>query len=204
LPFKALQQLKHAATEMYDDVVGRVSEKSGMRLFEACSKAAELTQGLYGPLFGQLDPAHLAESARGLEIGVEYGERVLKRYRPALWAEQGPKLLNRLVHDYPTHGFTIDQEEAHELGIPTRIPDAQEATPLDQLALALIEYGTTSDLITLVGPPAAAIGAGQPAQERMRQENPASLRVRRRRQPKGAEAQTRDKLRAIPEKEGVA
>jgi hypothetical protein len=204
LPFKALQQLQNGATELYEEVVSRVSQKSGMRLFEACSKAAELTQGLYGPLFGQLDPAHLAESARGLEIGVEYAERVLKRYRPALWAEQGPKLLNRLVHDYPTHGFTIDQEEAHELGIPTRIPDAQEATPLDQLALALIEYGTTSDLITLVGPPAAAIGAGQPAQERMRQENPASLRVRRRRQPKGAEAQTRDKLRAIPEKEGVA
>jgi hypothetical protein len=150
LPFKALQQLQHGATELYEEVVSRVSQKSGMRLFEACSKAAELTQGLYGPLFGQLDPAHLAESARGLEIGVEYAERVLKRYRPALWAAQGPKLLDRLVHGYPTHGFTIDQEEAQDLGIPTRIPDEQEAALLDQLALAMIEYGTTSDLITLV------------------------------------------------------
>ena len=72
---------------MYDDLVTRISRKSGMRLFDACSKAAELTQGLYGPLFGQLDPAHLAESARGLEIGAEYAERLLKRYRPALWEE---------------------------------------------------------------------------------------------------------------------
>ena len=98
LPFKALQQLQNGATELYEEVVSRVSQKSGMRLFEACSKAAELTQGLYGPLFGQLDPAHLAESARGLEIGVEYAERVLKRYRPALWAEAPQPSSSRLSH----------------------------------------------------------------------------------------------------------
>ncbi|HEX7549390.1 MAG TPA: hypothetical protein VF579_02330, partial [Candidatus Methylomirabilis sp.] len=74
---------------------------------------------------------------------------------------RGAKLLDRLVHDYPTHGFAIDQEEAQDLGIPTRIPDAQEAAILDQLALALIEYGTKSDIITIVGQPAAAIGAVQ-------------------------------------------
>lgn len=159
--FKALQQLQHGAAEMYDDLVGRISSKSGMRLFDACSKAAELTTGLYGPLFAQLDPTHLAESARGLEIGGEYAERLLKRYRAAFWAEQGPKLLDRLVHAYPTHGFIIDREEAVQLGLPTRIPDAQEAALLDQLALALIEYGTDSDLITLAGQPAAAVAATQ-------------------------------------------
>ena len=161
LPFKALQQLQHGAAEMYDELVGRISSKSGMRLFDACSKAAEFTQGLYGPLFGQLDPAHLAESARGLEIGGEYAERLLKRYRPTLWAEQGPKLLNRLVHDYPTHGFVIDQEEAQNLGIPTRTPDAQEAALLDRLALALIEYGTEQDLIALAAVPPDMISATQ-------------------------------------------
>lgn len=198
LPFKALQQLQNGATEMYEEVIGRVSRKSGMRLFEACSKAAELTQGLYGPLFGQLDPAHLAESARGLEIGVEYAERVLKRYRPALWTEQGPKLLDRLVHGYPTHGFTIDQEEAHELGIPTRIPDAQEAALLDQLALALIEYGTTSDLITLVGLPAAAIAAAQQVLDQIpeRQQPADSPRVRRNREKGAAKRRTHDNAAA--------
>lgn len=54
--FKALQQLQHGAAEMYDELVGRISSKSGMRLFDACTKAAELTHGLYGPLFGQSIP----------------------------------------------------------------------------------------------------------------------------------------------------
>jgi hypothetical protein len=159
--FKAIQQLQHGAAEMYDDVVGRISSKSGMRLFDACSKAAELTTGLYGPLFAQLDPAHLAESARGLEVGGEYAERLLKRYRPTLWAENGPKLLDRLVHAYPTHGFVIDREEAQDLGLPTRVPDDQEATLLDQLAIALIEFGTEQDLIARAGLSRETIKAAQ-------------------------------------------
>ena len=192
LPFKALQQLQHGAAELYDDLVSRISQKSGMRLFDACSQAAELTQGLYGPLFGQLDPAHLAESARGLEIGEEYAERLLKRYRPALWAEQGPKLVNHLIHDYPTHGFVIDREEAQELGIPTRIPDAQEAALLDQLALALIEYGTDSDLITLAGHPATALAAAQQVLDQIpeRQQPTDSPRVRGNRKKEPAKRRT--------------
>ncbi len=162
VPFKALQQLQHGAVEMYDELVGRIARKSGMRLFEAGSKAAEFTQGLYGPIFAQLDPVHLAESARGLEIGGEYAERLLRRYRPALWAEQGQKLLDRLVHAYPTHGFIIDQEEAQELGLPIRAPGGPEAALLDRLALALITFGTDSDIIALAGQPATRIVAAQP------------------------------------------
>ncbi len=191
LPFKALQQLQHGAAEMYDELVGRISTKSGMRLFDACSKAAELTTGLYGPLFAQLDPAHIAESARGLEIGGEYAERLLKRYRPALWAGQGPKLLDRLVHAYPTHGFVIDREEAVELRLPTRTPDDRESTLLDQLAVALIEYGTDSDLITLAGQPASRIAATQRVLEESsgtKRGTPAPRRLRR--PPGGSHAGT--------------
>ncbi len=161
VPFKALQQLQHGAVGLYDDLVARISSKSGMRLCDACSKAAELTAGLYGPLYARLDPAHLAESARGMETGGEYAERLLKRYRPALWADAGPKLLDRLVHGYPTHGFVIDWEEAEALGLPTRLPDAEEAALLDRFAFALIAYGTEQDLITMAGLPQATIDAAQ-------------------------------------------
>jgi hypothetical protein len=167
VPFKALQQLQHGAAEMYDELVGRIARKSGMRLFEAGSKAAEFTQGLYGPIFAQLDPVHLAESARGLEIGGEYAERLLRRYRPACWADHGPKLLDRLVHSYPTHGFVIDREEAEELGLPIRAPARPEAALLDRLALALIAFGTEQDLITLAGPPPATVAAVQQVLDRL-------------------------------------
>jgi hypothetical protein len=79
-----------------------------------------------------------------------YAERVLRRYRPALYAEQGETLLRRLIREYPTHGFVLDREELQDLGVPTRLPDATEAPLLDQLALALLEFGTEADLIGLI------------------------------------------------------
>jgi hypothetical protein len=162
--FRALDQLQHRATEMYDGLVSRIVQSSGMRPFEACSKAAELTSSLYGPLYSQLDPARLAESARGLEIGSAYAAWLLRRYRPEFYAERGEQLLHRLVHEYPTHGFVLDREEIQDLGLPMRMPDSTEGELLDQLALALIEFGTASDLITLADPSGesgAAVGEGR-------------------------------------------
>jgi hypothetical protein len=160
LPGVALRQLQDGATACYDALVRRIVKESGLRPLEAGSKAAELIGALYAPLIQQLDPARLAECARGLAVGKAYAERVLRRYRPALWAESGPQLLDRLVQDYATHNFVLDPEELAEVGLPTRAPDDTEATVLNQLALALIAFGTDDDLIALVsggdGPPTPA------------------------------------------------
>ena len=161
LVYAACNELQYGATKMYDDLVGRLSNQSGMRLFDACSKAAELTSALFGPLYGHIDPARLGESAEGLEIGAQYAERLLKRYRAAFWAAQGSKILDRLIYGYPTHGFIIDQEEVQELGLPMTLPDDQEAALLDRLALALIEFGTEQDLIALAGHSRETIAAAQ-------------------------------------------
>ncbi len=153
LPGMALRQLQQEVMEVYDTAVARIVKASGLRPFEAGSKAAELIGGLYAPLLGQLDPARLADCARGLGVGKAYAERMLQRYRPALYAERGEALLRRLIHGYPTHGFVLDREELEDLGLPNRPPDATEAPVLDQLILALIEFGTQADLIEMVRPP---------------------------------------------------
>jgi hypothetical protein len=150
VPFRALDQLQRVAAGTYDELVGRILEKSGMRPFEACSKAAELTSSLYGPLFAQVDPTRIAECARGLELGMEYALRLLRRYRPELEDKQARKIVHALVHTYPSHGFIIDFEELAELGLPVRGPEADEIPFVDELALALVEFGTETDLIDLV------------------------------------------------------
>ncbi len=151
VPGAALRQLQQEAMELYDTVVTRIVKASGLRPFEAGSKAAELIGGLYAPLLGQVDPVRLADCARGLGVGKAYAERVLQRYRPGLYAERGEALLRRLIQDYPAHGFVLDREELQDLGLPNRPPDPTEAALLDQLALALLEFGTHADLIEMVG-----------------------------------------------------
>ncbi len=170
VPFRALEQLQRVAAGTYDELVGRILEKSGMRPFEACSKAAELTSSLYGPLFAQVDPARIAECARGLELGMEYALRLLRRYRPELEGKQGKKIVHTLVHAYPSHGFIIDFEELAELGLPVRPPEEVEFPFVDDLALALVEFGTEADLIELVPIPAAVGRLRRPRPARQRGE----------------------------------
>ena len=87
--------------------------------------------------------------------------------RPALYAERGEALLHRLIQTYPTHGFVLDREELEDLGLPNRPPDQTEATLLDQLALALIEFGNAADLIEVVEAPHTPETAAQKAIEGM-------------------------------------
>ena len=139
-PFTALAQLKDGVMAFYDEAVGRIVQRSGMRPFEACSQAAELTSAVYRTIYQQIDPNRLAESARGLEIGCEYGVRVLRRYRPDVFAKDGEQLIHRLVHAYPSHGFVVDLEELAELGLPARAAeDGAERDAVEALAEAIIE-----------------------------------------------------------------
>jgi hypothetical protein len=147
LAFTALEQLQDAALRCYDAAVARIAKQSGMRLSDACAQAATVTRGLYAPLYAQLDPLRLADSARGLAIAGELADRVLRRYRPAVDAETRRSLIHRLVHTYPAHDFALDLEEVTELGLPARGPSPAEAPHLEDLGLALLAFGTEEDLI---------------------------------------------------------
>lgn len=159
----ALREVERRAVDCFDRAAQRILERSGMRPFEACAKAAELVGALYGPLLGRLDPARLAESARALDLGRAYADRLLRRYRAGLSEEDRARLLDRLVRDYPAHGFVLDQEEAGELGLPVREPDAVEAECLDDLGLGLIQLGEGEELIELLDHPARHVAAARRA-----------------------------------------
>ena len=72
--------------------------------------AAKLAVGLAEPLYAQIDPIKLGEMQRAMRIAYEYGVR-LNEYTSSL--TKGA--LDRLVADYPAHGFVIDRKEAAEL-----------------------------------------------------------------------------------------
>jgi hypothetical protein len=83
---------------------------------------------------------------------MEYALRLLRRYRPELEGKLARKIVHTLIHAYPSHGFILDLEELRDLGLPARAPGEEEAPIVDALALALVEYGTDSDLIALAMP----------------------------------------------------
>ena len=108
---QSLSTLQSGAWDMFRNnlfdlkasTVGQVTLKT------ALETATALTEGLYGPLFGQVDPSRLAEDERSKRIVEEYGKRLQS------WSGNlRDGALEKLVADYPSHQFVIDRDEARE------------------------------------------------------------------------------------------
>jgi hypothetical protein len=148
--FSALDQVKKHAIETFDELARAVTQNSGMRGEDVCRIATEFAARICEPLYRQLTPQTVGQSGRALDMTVAYTERVLRRYRPDLYAQNGPAFIERLVRGYPDHGFVIDREELAEVGIPARGPTAAEAPVVAQLASALEALSDKEPFIELV------------------------------------------------------
>ncbi|MBB2805889.1 hypothetical protein [Xanthomonas arboricola] len=77
--------------------------------------AAKVSAGVYKKIFSQIDPHHLGETQRAMEIGQAYGARLA-----SVSDNIGREGIERLIVSYPDHGFVIDEQEAEEIFHTTR------------------------------------------------------------------------------------
>jgi hypothetical protein len=152
-PFKTLEQLRQFSLETLDIAVKLIISRCPMNPDEALDHATKFVGAITTPLFTQLSPEKLGEYSRALSVGTEYGERLLRRYSKIPEAEQ-ERLLERLVHGYPSHEYIIDYHEALELGLPVKLFADKERELADRL---LKVVPTASDDLVVVEP-----AAGQP------------------------------------------
>jgi hypothetical protein len=108
-----IMQALQAVTHYTQDAFHRVM--IGTRGFGLSTKlcadfAATVASGIATPLIGQIDPIQLGEMQRATRVALEYGQR-LDAHSKNLKAGA----LERLISDYPAHGFVIDRKEANEL-----------------------------------------------------------------------------------------
>ncbi len=94
-----------------------------------------------------------------MDMTVAYAERVLRRYRPELYAKKGPAIIERLVRGYADHGFVIDREELAEIGVPARGPTTAEAPLVARLANALEKLSGEEPFIELIDAAEADLGS---------------------------------------------
>jgi len=177
--FKVLDELRKSAIATFDDIAKLALERSGMRPLDAFGLAADFTSKLYAPLYSQIDPNSLGEDARLEELAIQYAERVLRRYRPSVYAANGSTIVERLVRDYPAHCFVIDREELQELGLPVRAPDEREEPLVERMA-SLLMRGETQMVEVVHGDRPVEREAAADAEDGTEQE---SLNSDRRSQP---------------------
>jgi hypothetical protein len=110
-PIQALQYLKGASLDLFHNLfVGmRLDPSLGLHFSTSLGSklAAEMTAGLIGRLYEQLDPLRVAEINRWLSVASDYGRRIERNLK-----EGG---LDRLLLQYPAHDFVIDPLEAREI-----------------------------------------------------------------------------------------
>lgn len=153
-PFKTLEQLQKFSLETLDLAVKMIALRSSMDLDDCLKHAMEFVSATTGPLFAQLKPEKLGEYSRALSVGIEYGERLLRRFTS--WDDEKRRaVLERLVHGYPSHDYIIDYLELQEMGFQAELFQ-ESARAAVQGLFEYIAQGKT--IIECVEPSPAANG----------------------------------------------
>ena len=107
-----LQALSLVTSNAFDSCISNMLEivrrsNGSISTKTASEIATGVTAGVFQPIMAQIDPLRVGEAHRSMRIAREYGERLKS---PLL----KPGMLERLVQDYPSHGFVIDKDEAEK------------------------------------------------------------------------------------------
>lgn len=119
----AITTLNEKAYAAFEDFFLRTKAggAGSITMHSAAEFATQLTTGLFSQLYAQIDPMHVGEAGRALEIADYYGSRLL-----AASGNCNQSALTWLNTQYPHHGFVIDRDEASTLFENVREPTPSE------------------------------------------------------------------------------
>ena len=116
--FKALERLLEYSVDSLDTIVQFLLQRAPMDVPSALDHSHPLFAAIASPLYSQIDPHELGESGRYLSVSEEYVKRVMGRWAYADEPEEiRQEIAQRLIWNYPDHGFVIDLIEAREVGL---------------------------------------------------------------------------------------
>ena len=154
-PFKALEQAHLFSLDALDTSIETIARRTGLDFNECVRHAIDFVVGTTGPLFSRLDPEKLGEYSRALEVGSDYGKRLLRRFTD--WdARKRFLVVDKLVHGYPSHDYIIDYHELNELGFKAQLFEGDERNAIQtalSAAVRIVKENKDSDsLVRLVEP----------------------------------------------------
>jgi hypothetical protein len=126
--FQALEQITESSFDSFEQQMINIIRHSGGAITTkvAAEIASSLTVGLFSPISAQVDPLRLGIARRATQIGQAYGKRLAS-------TNVRPGTVEKLVREYPAHGFVIDRDEAEELFKNVRGFDDGETTIFESI-----------------------------------------------------------------------
>lgn len=116
----AMESLAEHAYELFETTMINIKARSfgRIRFTTAAELAAEITVGALSGIYDQVDPVNVGEDHRDLNVAIQYGNRLAEKS-----GNVKSEAVERLVHNYPSHDFVIDIDEAKELFHRVEKPD---------------------------------------------------------------------------------
>lgn len=115
---QALNALENQILTSFRNYLIDIRHGSQIRTKTAADIAAKLVDGLIAPIAAKIDPITLGEHQRAMRIAYDYGKRLNERVKSL---QEGA--LEKLISEYPSHGFVIDRKEAASLFKRVEAPD---------------------------------------------------------------------------------
>jgi serine dehydrogenase proteinase len=108
----AMESLAEHAYELFETTMINIKARSfgRIRFTTAAELAAQITVGALTGIYEQVDPVNVGEDHRDLNVAIQYGNRLAEKSNNV---KDGA--VEKLVHNYPSHDFVIDVDEAKTL-----------------------------------------------------------------------------------------
>jgi Serine dehydrogenase proteinase len=132
----ALSSLHEQAFTAFEHFFLTLISKSGNAITTrtATHIATQLTSGLFAPMYEHVDPMHVGEAGRALQVAIQYGELLRAESRNI-----NPMQLSRLTTGFASHDFVIDLPQIKELFANVRVPDEIELLLAKLLGVPAVE-----------------------------------------------------------------
>jgi hypothetical protein len=139
---EAIRFLEERAHLMLEETFLRIKTGSGGQItFRTASDiAVSITTGLLEPISKQIDPMHLGEAARAMNIARDYGQRLV-----AVSNNLKGNALNELVAAFSSHGFVIDRAEAADKYFENVRPPTEDEELLADLLGDMARWPTSAE-----------------------------------------------------------
>jgi hypothetical protein len=134
--FKSMEFLADHAMEVLDLFSSVMQDRYGMSVRDSIEQMIPCVTEMMKPLYQSVNPLTMGEHRRDLAVGEQYAKRLLMQTRNT----HVDDIVHKLVWDYPSHGFSIDFEEAKTLQLPVEQLDTKQADQLIDLILELGEH----------------------------------------------------------------
>jgi Serine dehydrogenase proteinase len=135
---QSLERLHKFALDAFDQTLTTLKTRTRKKYDKLLPVAGEFVTGLVRPLFESVDVIHYTSLSRTLKVAEDYAVRLME---PRVGRATAKSVVNKLISDYPEHGFVIDVYEAERIGLPAEQADGTLADLLDEI-VPLLEQVT--------------------------------------------------------------